>query len=106
MDPLTKVAAGEILSSKPPLKSSRTTTLCPNRRASSTTYDPMKPAPPVTKEVGIVAFLSRLCELLWRETAGATTTAVAGRVARFGALRLFPQIRRGQGLCSTATQLG
>src|ERR1051325_6008681 len=36
---------------KPPLRSSRTTTRWPSRRQWSATCEPMKPAPPVTREV-------------------------------------------------------
>src|SRR3984893_10294809 len=37
-------------SSLPPERSSRTTTLWPRRTSSSTVFEPMKPAPPVTRK--------------------------------------------------------
>src|ERR1019366_7718061 len=58
MDPWIKVAPLGTFSSKPPLKSSSTTTSCPNRSKCSATWDPMKPAPPVTRDVGIRFILS------------------------------------------------
>src|SRR4051794_33846199 len=52
MLPRTSVAPLRTLSADPPLRSSRTTTRCPASSRWSATWDPMNPAPPVTRLVG------------------------------------------------------
>src|ERR1700733_14142360 len=47
------MASAGTFSAKPPLRSSNTTTLCPIVSKCSATWEPMKPAPPVTREADI-----------------------------------------------------
>src|SRR5690348_16246028 len=58
MDPCTKVIRDGLFSTKPPDRSSSPTTSWPVRSNSSTTWDPINPAQPVTREIG-VRFISR-----------------------------------------------
>src|SRR5580704_12090061 len=62
IDPWTKLAPPGTFSRKPPLKSSRTTTSCPLASKCAATCDPIKPAPPVTNDVGIFF----MCDFLLR----------------------------------------
>src|ERR1700682_4732016 len=92
MEPFTKTAPLGTLSSKPPLRSSRTTTLWPRLRSSSATCDPIKPAPPVTNEVDIfLLFLSSALELSKELDSDTRWQPEEERFAPGEALPLFPQ---------------
>ncbi len=104
IDPSISRAAGLTFSRRPVLRSSSTVTSSPRATRASTTWDPMKPAPPVTSaRIGAVCATRGCREVLhWAWCAG--SSSCSSRVSSRRRRRRTPRRSRSRSRCGARSR--